>query len=71
MVSPDGIGDIGMGQHLADMFGKQAKQLVFNRGQMQFLVVQIDTAGRIIDFQLPIDKYRRFVAAPCCATSRL
>ncbi len=28
---------------------------------MQFLVVQIDTAGRIIDFQLPIDKYRRFV----------
>ena len=34
---PDILGDEGMGQHLAHIFGKQAQQLLFGGRQMQLL----------------------------------
>ena len=45
-----------MGQNLSYIVRKDTKQLIFNWGQMQFFIVQPDTAGSKINFQRAIYK---------------
>ena len=40
-----------MGQNLSYVVRKDTKQLIFDWGQMQFFIVQPDTAGSKINFQ--------------------
>ena len=47
-----------MCQHLADILGKQAKQLVFYRCQVKFFIIKVNTARNIVYPQSAVDKLR-------------
>ena len=46
--SPYTLDNVLMCQHLADILGKQAKQLVFYRCQVNFFIIKVNTARNIV-----------------------
>lgn len=60
-----------MGQNLSYIVRKDTKQLIFNWGQMQFFIVQPDTAGSKINFQRAIYKTELLTSPDACKFSRL
>lgn len=46
--APDILGNIGVGQDLADVFGKETQKLIFNGGQVEFLAVHAGAASGIV-----------------------
>ena len=57
---PDILGNESVCQNLPDISGKEAEKLVFNRGQVKFLLIQICAAGSIVNAQSAVYKNRRF-----------
>ena len=55
--------DVGVGQHLAHVFGQQAEQLVLDGGQVDLLAPQVDTAGGVVDLELAVFKDGPVLAA--------
>lgn len=45
-----------MGQDLADILREQAQQLILNRRQVDLIIVQPDTARRIVNPQISVRK---------------
>ena len=52
--APDFIGQIGMGQHLSHILGKQAQQLILGRRQLYRGAVQVGATGPIVNQQAAI-----------------